>query len=61
METDIQAMPPAHIGPIDRLLFLIAGADPDLLGRCPEHDRQVMRALGALLIANWCYESLFAL
>jgi hypothetical protein len=54
---DMQATPPARTGPVDKLLFLVAGTDPDLLSQCPEHDRQVMRALGALLMANWCYES----
>ncbi len=54
---DAQMISPARTGSIDKMLFFIAGADPDLLSLCPEHDRQVMRALGALLIANWCYEA----
>jgi hypothetical protein len=43
-------------GPLDGLLFKIAGVDAETLRRCPQHDWDNARAVAEILIATWLYQ-----
>ncbi len=51
------AQPPPKPGYFDKLCMYITGVDEEVLRLCPQHDRNCVRAIAAIMICSWLYQT----